>query len=55
MSIFELLVESIQIKILNKELDKYIKIKKKLDRQRYFVNTLISTFNETYDTNIKTI
>ena len=45
---FELLVKKRWLKTIDKECDKYNKIKSKLSRQQYVVNALLERYKEIY-------
>lgn len=45
---FELFCKRNWLKTIDKECDKYHKLKSKLNRQQYIVNALIKRYNELY-------
>lgn len=49
-----LCVKNYKIKFIDKQCDKYFKIKTKLDVQQYFVNELIDRFEKEYGENLRT-
>ena len=51
---FELFVKMRWLKTIDKEVDKYIKLKEKLNRQQYVVNSLEKRFKEIYGIDIRT-
>lgn len=50
---FELFVKKQWLKIIDKETDKYIKLKNKLGRQQYIVNALLKEYENKYDENLR--
>ena len=51
---FELFVKTRWLKIIDKECDKYNKIKSKLSRQQYVVNSLLEEYKKIYDEDLCT-
>ena len=51
---FELFVKKRWLKIIDKECDKYNKIKGKLSRQQYVVNSLLAEYNKIYGEDLRT-
>lgn len=47
-------VKNHKIKYMDKQCDKYFKIKTKLDAQQHLVNELIDRFEEEYGENLRT-
>ena len=51
---FELFVKNIWLKTIDKECDKYNKIKNKLSRQQYVVNSLLAEYKKKYGEDLRT-
>ena len=51
---FELFVKNRWLKIIDKECDKYNKIKNELSRQQYVVNSLLAEYNKKYGEDLRT-
>lgn len=51
---FELSVKKRWLKIIDKECNKYNKIKSKLSRQQYVVNSLLEEYKKTYGEDLRT-
>ena len=51
---FELFVKNRWLKIIDKECDKYNKIKSKLSRQQYVVNSLLAEYKKKYGEDLRT-
>ena len=51
---FELFVKKRWLKIIDKECDKYNKIKSKLSRQQYVVNSLLEECKKNYGEDLRT-
>ncbi len=51
---FELFVKKRWLKIIDKECNKYNKIKSKLSRQQYVVNSLLEEYNKIYGEDLRT-
>lgn len=51
---FELFVKKRWLKTIDKECDKYNKIKSKLSRQQYVVNALLERYKEIYGEDLRT-
>lgn len=51
---FELFVKNRWLKTIDKECDKYNKIKSKLSRQQYVVNSLIAEYKKKYGEDLRT-
>lgn len=51
---FELFVKKRWLKTIDKECDKYNKIKSKLLRQQYVVNALLKRYKEIYNEDLRT-
>lgn len=51
---FELFVKKRWLKIIDKECDKYNKMKSKLSRQLYIVNALLERYKEIYGEDLRT-
>ena len=51
---FELFVKNRWLKTIDKECDKYNKIKSKLSRQQYVVNSLLAEYKKIYGENLRT-
>ena len=51
---FELFVKNRWIKTIDKECDKYNKIKSKLYRQQYVVNSLLAEYKKKYGEDLRT-
>lgn len=47
-------IKNYRIKLIDKECDRYFKIKTKLDVQRFFVNELIDKFEKEYGESLRT-
>ena len=52
---FELFIKRKWLKTIEKEIDKYNKIKHKFYRQRYVVNSLLEEYKEIYGENLRTL
>ena len=52
--LFELFVKKRWLKTIDKECDKYNKIKSKLSRQQYVVNSLLAEYNKIYGEDLRT-
>ena len=52
---FELFVKNRWLKTIDKECDKYNKIKSKLSRQRYVVNSLLEEYKKIYGEDLCTL
>ena len=52
--LFELFVKNRWLKIIDKECDKYNKIKRKLSRQQYVVNYLLAEYKKKYGEDLRT-
>ena len=50
---FELPVKMRWLKTISKEIDKYNKIKERLDRQRYVVNSLLEEYRKIYGEDLR--
>lgn len=50
---FELFVKKRWLKIIDKECNKYNKIKSKLSRQQYVVNSLLAEYNKIYGEDLR--
>lgn len=51
---FKLFVKKRWLKTINKECDKYNKIKSKLSRQQYVVNSLLAEYTKIYGEDLRT-
>ena len=51
---FELFVKNRWLKTIDKECDKYNKIKSKLFRQQYVVNSLLAEYKKNYGEDLRT-
>lgn len=51
---FELFVKKRWLKTIDKECDKYNKIKSKLSRQQYVVNSLLTEYKRIYGEDLRT-
>ena len=51
---FELFVKKKWLKTIDKECDKYNKLKSKLSRQQYVVNSLLEEYNKIYGEDLRT-
>ena len=51
---FELFVKKRWLKIIDKECNKYNKIKSKLYRQQYVVNSLLAEYKKKYEEDLRT-
>ena len=51
---FELFVKKRWLKTIDKECDKYNKIKSKLSRQQYVVNSLLAEYKKKYGEDLRT-
>lgn len=51
---FELFVKNRWLKTIDKECDKYNKIKSKLSRQQYVVNSLLEEYKKKYGEDLRT-
>lgn len=51
---FELFVKNRWLKTIDKECDKYNKIKNKLSRQQYVVNSLLAEYKKKYGEDLRT-
>lgn len=51
---FELFVKNRWLKIIDKECDKYNKIKRKLSSQQYVVNSLLAEYKKIYGEDLRT-
>jgi hypothetical protein len=51
---FELFVKNRWLKTIDKECDKYNKIKNKLSRQQYVVNSLFAEYKKIYGEDLRT-
>jgi hypothetical protein len=51
---FELFVKKRWLKIIDKECDKYNKIKSKLFRQQYVINSLLAEYKKIYGEDLRT-
>ena len=51
---FELFVKKRWLKIIDKECNKYNKIKNKLSRQQYVVNSLLEEYKKIYGEDLRT-
>lgn len=51
---FELFVKKRWLKIIDKECNKYNKIKSKLSRQQYVVNSLLAEYKKKYGEDLRT-
>ena len=51
---FELFVKKRWLKTIDKECDKYNKIKSKLSRQQYVVNSLLEEYKKIYSEDLRT-
>lgn len=51
---FELFVKNRWLKIIDKECDKYNKIKNELSRQQYVVNSLLAEYKKKYWEDLRT-
>lgn len=51
---FEFFVKNRWLKIIDKECDKYNKIKSKLSRQQYVVNSLLAEYKKKYGEDLRT-
>ena len=51
---FELFVKKRWLKIIDKEVNKYNKIKRKLFRQQYVVNSLLEEYKKIYGEDLRT-
>lgn len=51
---FELFVKKRWLKTIDKECDRYNKIKSKLSRQQYVVNFLLAEYKKIYDEDLRT-
>ena len=51
---FELFVKNRWLKTIDKECDKYNKIKSKLSRQQYIVNSLLAEYKKIYGEDLRT-
>lgn len=51
---FELFVKKRWLKIIDKECNKYNKIKSKLSRQQYVVNSLLAEYKKIYGEDLRT-
>ena len=51
---FELFAKTIWLKIIDKECDKYNKIKNKLSRQQYVINSLLVEYKKKYGEDLRT-
>ena len=51
---FELFVKKRWLKTIDKECDKYNKIKSKLSRQQYVVNSLLAEYKKIYGKDLRT-
>ena len=51
---FELFVKNRWVKTIDKECDKYNKIKSKLSRQQYVVNSLLAEYKKIYGEDLRT-
>jgi len=51
---FELFVKNRWLKTIDKECDKYNKIKSKLSRQQYVVNSLLAEYKKIYGEDLRT-
>ena len=51
---FELFVKKRWLKIIDKECNKYNKIKRKLSRQQYVVNSLLAEYKKIYGEDLRT-
>ena len=51
---FELFVQKRWLKIIHKECNKYNKIKSKLSRQQYVVNSLLAEYKKKYGEDLRT-
>ena len=51
---FELFVKKRRLKTIDKECDKYNKIKSKLSRQQYVVNSLLAEYKKIYGEDLRT-
>ena len=51
---FELFVKNRWLKIIDKECNKYNKIKRKLSRQQYVVNSLLEEYKKIYGEDLRT-
>ena len=51
---FELFIKMRWLKTIDKESDKYNKLKSKLTRQRYVVNKLLERYTEIYGEDLRT-
>ena len=52
--LFELFVQTRWLKMIDKECDKYNKIKSKLFRQQYVVNSLLAEYKKIYGEDLRT-
>ena len=52
--LFELFVKKRWLKTIDKECDKYNKIKSKLSRQQYVVNSLLAEYKKIYGEDLRT-
>ena len=52
--LFELFVKNRWLKIIDKECDKYNKIKSKLSHQQYVVNYLLAEYKKKYGEDLRT-
>ncbi len=50
---FELFCKNNWLRTIDKEYDKYNKLKSKLNRQQYVVNALIKRYKELYDEDLR--
>ena len=51
---FELFVKNRWLKTIDKECDKYNKIKSKLSRQQYVINSLLAEYKKIYGEDLRT-
>ena len=51
---FELFIKKRWLKTIDKECDKYNKIKRKLSRQQYVVNSLLAEYKKIYGEDLRT-
>ena len=51
---FELFIKNRWLKTIDKECDKYNKIKNKLSRQQYVVNSLLTEYKKRYGEDLRT-
>lgn len=52
-SLIKLSIKNHELKYIDKQCDKYFKIKRKLESQQHFINELIDLFEKTYGESIR--